>query len=254
MVVAVGGAEGRGFEVEVFGSEAQQLIFCGFCPGGFRRGCLCLDRSAPPQHRADPRHQFPQLTGLCDIIVGTELEPDDAVDRACGCRQHDDRDIGAALEIADDREAAFLRHVEVEHHEIGHAGFDRAAQALAAVAQRHGKAMHLHVIADHLAGRGLIIDNDDMLILGHDISVAGNVTVKVEPCPGPALLAVTWPPCMSMMRLTIDRPSPVELSPAVGFAESRWKRPNNRPRSSGDRPAPWSAMRTTGCPPPWRTA
>jgi len=53
------------------------------------------------------------------------------------------------------------------------------------------------------------------------VSVAGNVTVKVDPCPGPALSAVISPPCMSMMRLTIDRPRPVELSPAVGLAESR---------------------------------
>src|SRR6202030_1858182 len=117
------------------------------------------------------------------------------------------------------------------------------AQALAAVAERHGKAVHLEVIADHLAGRRLVVDNGDMLTLAHDISVAGNVTVNVEPCPGPALSAVTSPPCMSIMRLTIDKPSPVELSPAVGFAESRWKRPNNRPISSGERPAPSSAMR-----------
>src|ERR1700733_11613232 len=81
-----------------------------------------------------------------------------------------------------------------------------------------------------------------MLLFDH-MSVAGNVTVKVHPFPGPGLLAVTWPPCMSMMRLTIDRPRPVELSPAVGLAERRWKRPNSRPRSSGDRPAPSSAMR-----------
>ena len=31
------------------------------------------------------------------------------------------------------------------------------------------------------------------------------------------------------MRLAIERPSPVELSPPVGLAESRWKRPNSRP-------------------------
>ena len=45
--------------------------------------------------------------------------------------------------------------------------FDRVAQALAAVAQRHGKAVHLEIIADHLAGRRLVIDNDDVLALGH---------------------------------------------------------------------------------------
>src|SRR5437868_8123398 len=105
--------------------------------------------------------------------------------------------------------------------------------------------MHLEIIADHFAGRRLVVDDDDVRVLGHDSSVAGNVTVNVDPCPGPALSAMTWPPCMSMMRLTIDRPSPVELSPAVGFADSRWKRPNSRLRSSGDSPAPSSVMRMT---------
>ena len=38
------------------------------------------------------------------------------------------------------------------------------------------------------------------------------------------------------MRLTIERPSPVELSPPVGLAESRWKRPNSREMSSCERP------------------
>src|ERR1019366_3532299 len=194
---------------------------------------------------ADPRHQFAQFAGLCDVIVGAELQPDDTVDRARCRRQHDDGDIGAAFQIADDGKPVFLGHIQIEHHEIGYAGFDRAAQALAAVALRHGKAVHLEVLADHLAGRRLVVDNDDVRTLAHDISVAGNVTVKVDPCPGPPLSAVTWPPCMSIMRLTIESPSPVELSPAVGFAESRWKRPNSRPRSSGDRPGPSSAMRMT---------
>src|SRR6185369_938039 len=102
------------------------------------------------------------------------------------------------------------------------------------------KAVHLEVIADHFAGGRLVVDDDDMRVLGHDISVAGRMTVKVEPWPGPSLSAVTSPPCMSMIRLTMDRPRPVELSPAVGFADSRWKRPNRRPRSSGDSPAPSS--------------
>ena len=78
--------------------------------------------------------------------------------------------------------------------------------------------------------------------------------VNVEPCPGPALLAVTSPPCMSTIRLTIERPKPVELSPAVGLADNRWKRPNSRPRSSGERPAPSSTTRMRSCCLPGRPA
>src|SRR6267154_1460649 len=241
MFIALVVAQRLRLEIEPFRSEPHQALFRRFRSRALRRCRLC--RGAAPQHRADPRHQFAQFAGLCDVIVGAEFQPDDAVDRAGGGRQHDDRDIDAALQIADDGKPVFLRHIEIEHHQIGHARFDRAAQALAAVAQRHGEAVHLQIIADHLAGRRLVIDDDDVLALGHDISVAGKMTVKVDPCPGPELLAVTWPPCMSMMRLTMESPRPVELSPAVGLADSRWKRPNNRPRSSGDSPAPSSVIR-----------
>src|SRR5258705_10186592 len=244
MLVALIIAQRLGFEIEPFGTEAHQLVFCRLGTGGFRR--RGLDRRAPPQHRADPRHQFPELAGLCDVVIGAELQPNDAIDRARGRRQHDDGDIDATLEVADDRQPVFFGHVEVEHHKVGHAVLDGAAQAFAAVAQRHVETVHLEVIADHLAGRRLVIDDDDMLALGHDISVAGNMTVKVDPFPAPGLSAVTWPPCMSIMRLTMESPRPVELSPPVGFADSRWKRPNNRPRSSGDSPAPSSVMRMMG--------
>ena len=47
------------------------------------------------------------------------------------------------------------------------------------------------------------------------------------------------------MRLTIDRPRPVEGSPPVGRAERRWKRSNSRAMSSGASPGPWSATRIT---------
>src|SRR5450631_4469633 len=243
MLIALVVAQRLCLEIEPFGSEPHQLVFRRFRSRGFRRCRWRLGRRAAPQDRANPRHQFTQFTGLCDVIVGAELQPDDAVDRACGGRQHDDRDIGPAFQIADDGKPVLLRHVQIEYHQIGHAGFDRAAQAPATIAKRHGKTVHLEILADHLARRRLVVDNDDVGALGHEISVAGKMTVKVEPCPGPWLFAVTWPPCMSMMRLTIESPRPVELSPAVGFADSRWKRPNNRPRSSGDSPAPSSAMR-----------
>src|SRR5258707_4732637 len=251
MLVALVIAQRLGFEVEPFGTEAHQLVLCRLGTGGFRR--RGLDRRAPPQHRADPRHQFPELAGLCDVVVGAELQPNDAIDRARGRRQHDDGNIDAALEVADDRQPVFFGHVEVEHHKVGHAVLDGAAQAFAPVAQRHVETVHPEVVADHLAGRRLVVDDDDMRTLGHDVSVAGSVTVKVDPRPGPALSAATWPPCMSMIRLTIESPRPVELSPAVGFADSRWKRPTKRPRASGDSPAPSSAMRITVLEPSWVT-
>src|SRR3954469_11596430 len=253
MLVAFVVAQRLGFEVEPFGAEPHQLLLLDLCSRSLRRRSR-LGRRAAAKHRADAGHQFAQLAGLCDVVVGAEFEADDAVDRARGRRQHDDGNVDAALQVANDRKPVFLGHVEVEHDEVRHVGLDHAAQAFAAVAQRDAETVHLEVIADHLAGRRLVVDDDDVRALGHVVSVAGSVTVNVDPCPGPALSAVTWPPCMSIIRLTIESPRPVELSPAVGLAESRWNRPNSRPRSSGDRPAPWSVMRMTVLLSPWLTS
>ena len=80
----------------------------------------------------------------------------------------------------------------------------------------------------------------------------GNAIVNVVPLPAPWLWAVMWPPCNSTMRLTIDKPSPVELSPAVGLADRRWKRPNRRDMSSGERPGPLSDTWISTSSPSWR--
>ena len=81
------------------------------------------------------------------------------------------------------------------------------------------EAVHAQIVADHLAGRQFVVDDDDVrLCLAH---VPGNVIMNVAPCPGPALSTVICPPCRSTIRLTIERPRPVDVSPAVGLADSR---------------------------------
>src|SRR5690606_27529900 len=95
-------------------------------------------------------------------------------------------------------------------------------------------------IPDHLAGGGFVVDNGNVGVLAHGV---GSLIVNVDPCPGPALSAASSPPCISMIFLTMERPSPVELSPPVGLADRRWKRPNSRLISSGDSPGPSSVIR-----------
>src|SRR6516162_2417643 len=143
------------------------------------------------------------------------------------------------------RKTVLLRHVEIENDQVGQPLRDGLAQAGAAVAQADAEAVHAQIVPDHFARGLLVIHHDDVLRLGH---VTGNTILNVAPFPGPALSTVICPACRSTIRLTIERPRPVEVSPAVGFAESRWKRPNNREMSSGDRPAPWS-LTCTSIPP-----
>src|SRR5262245_18893200 len=244
MLVALVVAQRLGVVVEPFGAESHPGAVGRGRRGGRRRG-RCRRRltgAAPAQHRADAGQKLAQLAGLGEIVVRPELEADHAIDRARGRGEHDDRHAHALLEVADDRKPVLLRHVEIEDDQVRHLLRDGLAQAGAAVAQAHVEPVHAKIVADHLARGLLVVDYHDVLSLGH---VTGNVILKAAPCPGPALSTVTRPPCRSTMRLTIERPRPVEVSPAVGFAESRWKRPNSREMSSGDRPAPWSLTWTS---------
>ena len=174
------------------------------------------------EHGADPGQQLAQLAGLGQVIVGAELEADDAVDRARSCGQHDDRYRGLLLELADDRKPVLLRHVEVEHDEIGRPARHCAPQAGGAVTGGRLEAVHTQIVGHHVARRCLVVDHDDVLALAHrDAATTGRLMMKAAPRPGPALSTSMWPPCNSTMRLTIESPSPVELSPPVGLAERR---------------------------------
>src|SRR5829696_8318855 len=226
-----------GLDIEPLRPEADLL------PGGPGRARAADDR-------ADAGHELAQLGGLCQIVVGAELEADDAVDRARRRGQHDDRHVGRFLEVADDRQPVLLRHVEVEHDEVRLVLGEALAQARAAVAQGDLEAVQLEVVADHVPGGGLVVDDEDVRRNAHGSTQrsVGSRISKTAPLPWPSLAASIVPPWSSTMRLAIDRPSPVEVSPPVGRAERRWKRPNRRDMSSRLRPGPLSLTRIEAWP------
>src|SRR5215207_5075372 len=145
-----------GLDVEPLRPEAN-LLPGGPGGAGGRRGL-----ARPADDGADARHELAQLGRLCQIVVGAEFEADDAVDRARGRGQHDDRHVGRFLEVADDRQPVLLRHVEVEHDEVRLVLGEALAQARAAVAQGDLEAVQLEVVADHVPGGGLVVDDEDV--------------------------------------------------------------------------------------------
>src|SRR5829696_1020258 len=233
-----------GLDVEPLRPEAN-LLPGGPGGAGGRRGL-----ARPADDGADARHELAQLGRLCQIVVGAEFEADDAVDRARGRGQHDDRHVGRFLEVADDRQPVLLRHVEVEHDEVRLVLGEALAQSRAAVAQVDLEAVQLEVVADHVPGGGLVVDDEDARRNAHGSTQrsVGSRISKTAPLPWPSLAASIVPPWSSTMRLAIDRPSPVEVSPPVGRAERRWKRPNRRDMSSRLRPGPLSLTRIEAWP------
>src|SRR5215203_5964909 len=232
-----------GLDVEPLRPEADLL------PGGPGRA-RGRRLACPADDRADAGHELAQLGRLCQIVVGAELEADDTVDRTRRRGQHDDRHVRRLLEVADDRQPVLLRHVEVEHDEVRLVLGEALAQARAAVAQGDLEAVQLEVVADHVAGGGLVVDDEDVRRNAHGSTQrsVGSRISNTAPLPWPSLTASIVPPWSSTMRLAIDRPSPVEVSPPVGRAERRWKRPNRRDMSSRLRPGPLSLTRIEAWP------
>jgi hypothetical protein len=126
----------------------------------------------PPQNGADTREQLAQFPGLCQIIVGAHFESDDTIDRACRRREHDHRNGTGLLQIADDRQPVFLRHVQIEHDEIGLLVVQLLPQTgAAAVAERDLETMHAEIFADHFAGVRLVVDDKDARQCSHGLAI-----------------------------------------------------------------------------------
>ena len=82
----------------------------------------------PAQDRADPRDDLGGREGLDDVVVGAELEPDDAVGLRAARGEHDHRDAGFGAQRAADVAAVAVGQHEVEQHEVR---ADRRARAAA---------------------------------------------------------------------------------------------------------------------------
>ena len=104
--------------------------------GGTRRaGRRRRAVAGPPQQRLDAGQQLHRLERLHQIVVGAELQADDAVHDLTARGEHQDgRGDPALAQRAAYIEAVALRQHDVEHHEIEGAR-ERARQAQLAVAR-----------------------------------------------------------------------------------------------------------------------
>ena len=83
-----------------------------------RRGGRRLG-AASPQQRLDPCQEFQRLEGLREVVVGAQLQAEDAVDEFVAGSEHENRRRRAALaQIATDVEAVLARQVDVEQDEV----------------------------------------------------------------------------------------------------------------------------------------
>ncbi len=145
-----------GAEVDLELAEAQHFL---------------VDRlgAGAPQQRLDAGQQLARLEGLGQVVVGAELEADDAVGGLAARGQHHQRQAARgrlAAQLAREVEAVAIGQHQVEHERVVRAG----GQAHAAVGQRAGgidvEALRAQIVADHARQARVVVDQQEMRI-GH---------------------------------------------------------------------------------------
>jgi hypothetical protein len=123
------------------------------------------------QHGADPGKQLARAEGLGEVVVGAELEAEDAVDLLALGGEHDDRHCQLAADLPCEREPVLAGHAHVEEHQV-HAPRSQRLAHVPSVATGHDlELVPDEVVADHLADGGVVVDGKDPL--GHREACSG---------------------------------------------------------------------------------
>ena len=120
----------------------------------------------------DARQQLARVEGLGQVVVGADLEADDAVDVLDLGGEHDDRRrvVGRA-QAAADRQAVFAGQHQVEHDQVDGLARQHAVQRLGVFGQQDLEAFLRQVAAQQVADARIVVDDDDAV--GRGRSVAG---------------------------------------------------------------------------------
>ncbi len=146
-------------------------------PTGVEPQCADLDRSGAgggggraAEDRLHPRHQGPGIERLGDVVVGAQLEPDNRVHVVRPRREHQDRGLAAAPDLAADIEPILLRQHQVQDHEVRVVAQVERERIVTVARGDHGEALLLQVEAQKLHDVRLIVDHEDPL---HGLRVYG---------------------------------------------------------------------------------
>src|SRR5260221_4632080 len=135
---------------------------------GPQRDLADLDR--PPvgarlraaQDGAHARHQLARRAGLRHIVVGAELEPDDAVDVVAARGEHDHRHAARLADLAQRLDAVDLRHHDVEYDNLVAAGEGEPRRGLAVVHRGDAEALALEILGEHAGELDVVVGEKNL--------------------------------------------------------------------------------------------
>ena len=115
-----------------------------------------------PQERLDPAHQLAQPERLGQVVVGSQLEPDDLVDLVVASGQDEDRHLRAGrAQAAEDLEAVHAGKPDIEHHEVRRLAGRDVEALLAGPGDRDLVALLLEGVLDPAGDGVFVLDDQD---------------------------------------------------------------------------------------------
>ena len=123
------------------------------------------------QQGAHAGHELTRREGLDEVVVGAQLQADDAVLDLALCGQHDDRHAGGLADGATDALAGELGQHEVKDHEVKGVLLELLDGALAVADAAHDVALALEVGSHGVADCLLVLNKQNLLLIRSHIGL-----------------------------------------------------------------------------------
>ncbi len=190
---APGVADQLGQQVELLARELQLLAVEAGPPGGDvdvqaadldgagrQVAVAVLDGSGATQDRPDAGDHLGAAERLDHVVVGAELEPDDAVGLGAAGGQHQDRDRGRAADRAADVAPVAVGEREVEQHDR-----EVAVDEVERLGRRAGddrlEPLARQRLAERLVDARLVLDEENPRLHAPNVAAVGPVFPSLNP-------------------------------------------------------------------------
>ena len=155
------------------------------------------------QHGADAGDDLGAAERLDHVVVGAELEADDAVGLRAAGGEHDDRHAGAGADRAADVAAVAVGQVEVEQDQVGVEALGQLERAGGGAGDVRLEALAGERLGERLRDRALVLDEQDAGPLGDrhapqcrrgSRGLCPGLTLRWRPLGGPESILLAMKP------------------------------------------------------------